>query len=527
MSNFLRNYLSGAWQADAASGSSSVNVLLDPVTGRELATTGGNAEGLDAAFEFSRSQGVAALQAMSYGQRAAMLGEVLKVLQANRDAYYDISLANSGTTQADSAIDIEGACFTLGYYAKMGAALGDAHTLLDGAAVKLSKDQLFQSQHILAPIRGVALFINAFNFPAWGLWEKAAPALLSGVPVIIKPATVTAWLTHRMVADVIAAGVLPAGALSIVCGNSTGLLDALQPFDVLSFTGSADTAARIRSHAAIVRHSVRANIEADSLNSSILGEDAAPGTQAFDLYVQELVREMTTKSGQRCTAVRRALVPARHFDAVAEAVAARLAQIKVGNPRHPEVRMGALVSRSQLDSVLTGIAALASEASVVFDGRKQELVDLDPAVAACVAPTLLGVRDADRASIVHDHEVFGPVSTLLGYHDTDHAIALAHRGLGSLVTSVFSADGAWMAQAARALSASHGRVHLVSPDVGKTQTGHGNVMPASIHGGPGRAGGGEELGGLRGLGFYHRRSALQGSAVTLQHLSPTAAAWAY
>ncbi|MGH8806679.1 MAG: 3,4-dehydroadipyl-CoA semialdehyde dehydrogenase [Noviherbaspirillum sp.] len=521
MTTFLRNYLSGDWQPET----SGANILRDPVTGQQLAATGGRAAGLEAGFEFARTHGAAALQAMTYGQRAAMLVAVLKVLQANRDAYYEISLANSGTTQADSAVDIEGAAFTLNYYAKAGAALGDARTLLDGNAASLSKDQLFQSQHILTPVRGVALFINAFNFPAWGLWEKAAPALLSGVPVIVKPATVTAWLTHRMVADVIAAGVLPAGALSIVCGSSAGLLDSLKSFDVLSFTGSADTAAQIRSHQAVVRHSVRTNIEADSLNSSILGEDAAPGTAAFDLYVKEIVREMTTKSGQRCTAIRRALVPARHFDAVAEAVSAKLAQVTVGNPRNAEVRMGSLVSREQYDNVQQGIAALAAEARVIHDGRKQALIDADQDVAACVAPTLLGVADADNALLVHDHEVFGPVSTLLGYRDAEHALQLAHRGLGSLVTSVFSADEAWLAKAACALAGSHGRVHTVTPEVAKSQTGHGNVMPVSIHGGPGRAGGGEELGGLRGLGFYHRRSAVQASAATLQQLGAASTRW--
>ncbi len=518
MSTFLRNYLSGNWQPEA----SVAHILRDPVTGQELAATGGRAKDLEAGFEFARTRGAAALRALTYGQRASMLADVAKVLQTNRDAYYEIALANSGTTQADSAVDIEGAAFTLNYYAKTGAALGDARLLLDGGAIPLSKDQSFQSQHVLTPVRGLALFINAFNFPAWGLWEKAAPALLSGVPVIIKPATVTAWLTHRMVADVVAAGILPAGALSIVCGSSAGLLDALTPFDVLSFTGSADTAAQIRSHAAIVRHSVRTNIEADSLNSSILGEDAAPGTPAFDLYVKEIAREMSTKSGQRCTAVRRALVPARYFDAVAEAVSTRLADLTVGNPRNPEVRMGSLVSREQYDSVRHGIATLAGEADILRDGGQQVLIDADPNVAACVAPTLLGIRDADRAALVHDHEVFGPVSTLLGYRNAEHAVSLAHRGLGSLVTSVFSADETWLAQAACALAGSHGRVHTVTPEVAKSQTGHGNVMPASIHGGPGRAGGGEELGGLRGLGFYHRRSALQGSAATLQKLTEAA-----
>jgi 3,4-dehydroadipyl-CoA semialdehyde dehydrogenase len=514
MQNYLRNYLSGTWQLEATA----IHTLLDPVTGAPVATTGGAADGLQAGFDFARSNGTSALRAMSYGQRAAMLAEVGNVLQANRDAYYDISLANSGTTKADSAVDIEGAAYTLGYFAKLGAGLGDAQVLTDGTATVMSKDQLFQSQHIFAPVRGLALFINAFNFPAWGLWEKAAPALLSGVPVVIKPATVTAWLTHRMVQDVVDAGVLPAGALSIVCGSSAGLLDALQPFDVLSFTGSADTATTIRSHPAVARHSVRANIEADSLNCAILGEDAAPGTAAFDLYINELVREMTTKAGQRCTAIRRALVPATHYDAVAEAVCAKLRIVTVGNPRSEGVRMGSLVSREQYDNVQSGITKLASEATMLHDGRSIPLIDADPAVAACVAPTLLGLRDASAARLVHDHEVFGPVSTLIAYQNAEQALQLAHRGNGSLVTSLFSADHQWLATAGRELAGSHGRVNLISPDVGKTHTGHGNVMPQSTHGGPGRAGGGEELGGLRALGFYHRRSALQASGATLAHL---------
>lgn len=520
MTSFLTNYLSGQWQPEAEA----VHTLLDPVTGEALARTGGAAQGLQEAFAFARNDGRLALQAMTYAQRAAMLADTLKVLQANRDEYYAISLANSGTIKNDSAVDIEGSLFTLGFYAKLGAALGDAKTLTDGAAASLSKDQLFQSQHVMVPIKGLALFINAFNFPGWGLWEKAAPALLSGVPVVIKPATVTAWLTHRMVSDVIAAGVLPKGALSIVCGNSTGLLDALTPFDVLSFTGSADTASTIRAHAAIARDSVRANIEADSLNVTLLGEDATPGTAAFDLFVDNLARDMTIKSGQRCTAPRRALVPKAYMHAVAEAVAGKLAAIRVGNPRNPETSMGALVSRDQFNSVQEGLHRLKSEASVLFDGAAQPLVDAD-AKSACVAPTLLGVRDADATVEIHRYEVFGPVASLIGYRDADHAIDIAHRGQGSLIASVYSADSPWMANVAEQLAASHGRVHVVSPDVGKTHTGHGNVMPVSIHGGPGRAGGGEELGGLRALNFYHRRSALQAPASVLELLTKHSTPW--
>ncbi len=522
MTTFLNNYLGGQWQPVARA----AHTLTDPVTGAELATTGGHIDGLAEGFAFARSEGARALQAMSYGQRAAMLSDAVKLMQSKRDDYYAISLANSGTTKADSGIDVDGGLFTLGFYAKLGAALGDAKSLTDGAAAVMSKDQLFQSQHLMVPIRGLALFINAFNFPSWGLWEKAAPALLSGVPVVIKPATVTAWLTHQMVKDVVDAGILPPGALSIVCGSSAGLLDALTPFDVLSFTGSADTAAIIRGHRAVAHDSVRVNIEADSLNVSILGEDAAPGTPAFDLYVDNLARDITIKSGQRCTAPRRALVPKGYMHAVGEAVAGKLAAVRVGNPRNPDTAMGALVSRAQYDSVQEGLALLKSEASVLFDGSAQPLVDAD-ANSACVGPTLLAIRDADAATKVHAHEVFGPVSSLIGYRDTAHAIDLAHRGLGSLVASVYSADNALLAHFAHELAASHGRVHLVSPEVGKTQTGHGNVMPASIHGGPGRAGGGEELGGLRALGFYHRRSAVQGPSAALEQMKQGTAAFGY
>ncbi|MEK0429544.1 MAG: hypothetical protein RL001_2071 [Pseudomonadota bacterium] len=511
MTPFLNNYLSGAWQAP----SSPAHTLADPVTGETLATTGGAAAGLPEAFAYARSEGGRALQAMSYAQRAAMLSEALKVMQTKKDEYYAISLANSGTTKNDSAVDIEGGLFTLGFYAKLGAVLGDARTLKDGAASMLSKDQLFQSQHLMVPIRGLALFINAFNFPSWGLWEKAAPALLSGVPVVVKPATVTAWLTHRMVADVIEAGVFPQGALSIVCGSSAGLLDALTPFDVLSFTGSADTAAKIRSHPVIARDSVRTNIEADSLNVTVLGEDALPGTPAFDLYVDNLVRDITIKSGQRCTAPRRALVPKAVMHAVAEAAAGKLAAIRVGNPRNAETVMGSLVSREQYDSAREGLALLNTEASVLFDGTAQPLIDADEN-SACMGATLLGVRDADAAVEVHRHEVFGPVSSLIGYKNASHAIDIAHRGLGSLVASIYSADLQWMASTAEALASSHGRVHVVSPEVAKTHTGHGNVMPGSIHGGPGRAGGGEELGGLRALAFYHRKSAIQAPSNVLE-----------
>jgi len=325
MTDKLDNFLGGRWVAGSGAGTA----LFDPVLGNELVRVDATGLDLRAGFAFAREQGGAALRAMSYRERAAMLAAVVKVLQSRRDDYYAIATANSGTVKNDSAVDIDGGIYTLSTYAKLGDSLGDRKYLLDGEPARLAagadKQPVFQSQHVLVPSRGLALFINAFNFPSWGLWEKAAPALLSGVPVVIKPATATAWLTQRMVKDVVDAGVLPAGALSVVCGSSAGLMDALQPFDVVSFTGSAETAAVIRSHPAVTQRSVRVNIEADSVNSALLLPGEAPGSEAFELLAKEVAREMTQKSGQKCTAIRRVFVPEALYAQAAEAISARLA----------------------------------------------------------------------------------------------------------------------------------------------------------------------------------------------------------
>lgn len=508
MTELLFNYFAGKAQIGKGQGTA----LVDPVLGTELVRVDATGLNLTEGFSFARNQAGPALRAMTYAQRGEMLAAVGKVLQSKREDYYAISTANSGTVRNDTAVDVDGAIYTLGTYARMGATLGARTHLVDGEAVSLSKDGAFQSQHVQVPTRGVALFINAFNFPAWGLWEKAAPALLSGVPVIVKPATATAWLTQRMVQDVIEAGVLPNGALSVICGSSAGLMDQLQPFDVVSFTGSADTAAVIRSHPAITRASVRVNIEADSINSALILPGEASDSAAFDLFTKEVAREMTVKSGQKCTAIRRVLVPESLFDAAAQAIAARLRKVTVGNPRNEAVRMGSLVSRAQFDAVQTGLQALKAHAKTLHDGDSHDLIDADRTIACCLGPTLLGARDPDSNALVHDTEVFGPVATLMPYRDTAHALELVHRGQGSLVASLYGGDEAALSAAALELASSHGRVHVVSPDVAAAHSGHGNVMPQSLHGGPGRAGGGEELGGARALNFYHRRAAVQASA---------------
>lgn len=515
----LSNYVCGQWRTGAGEG----EPLFDPVLGDELVRVSSEGIDLAAALDYGRKTGGPALRALSYAARAELLGEIAEVLAANRAAYYQIALANSGSPQSDAAIDIDGAIYTLRHYARAGAALGNAHTLKDSEAIGLSKDGSFRALHLQVPLRGVAVLINAFNFPAWGLWEKAASALLSGVPVLAKPATATCWLAQRMVQDVAAAGVLPEGALSLVCGGARDLLDHVTWADAISFTGSADTARRIRFHPAVLRHATRINLEADSLNSALLGPDAAPGTAEFELLVEEVVREMTVKAGQKCTAIRRVLVPAAQRRAVAEAIAARLAKVKIGNPRNPEVRMGPLVSKAQQRSAWEGIAALRRDAAVVFGGDPDfRPIDADPQRSAFVPPTLLAVDDAWAAGAVHDIEVFGPVATVLPYADAEDAFAIARRGLGSLVASVYSADDAFNARAALELADSHGRVLCVNQAVAKSHTGHGNVMPQCVHGGPGRAGNGEELGGLRALALYHRRCAIQGHAERLAMLAADA-----
>ena len=512
----LPNYVAGQWKAGAGRG----ELLIDPVTGDELATVSSEGVDLEAALNFARTQGGPALRELGYAQRTELLAKIAEVLASNREEYFRLSLLNLGANQADASFDVDGAIYTMKYYAKIGKALADGKMLKEGAPIPLSKTGVFMGQHFLMPSKGAAVFINAFNFPAWGLCEKAAPALLSGVPVVVKPASPTAWLTHRMVEDIVKANLLPPGAISIICGSARELLNHVREADIVSFTGSAETASRIRSNANVLRRSARVNIEADSMNSAILGPDCAPGTDLFDLLVKEVVREMTLKAGQKCTAIRRVLVPRQQLKALGDALTERLSGVRVGNPRNPDSKMGPVVNKAQQSSCQEGLAKLKEECDVLFGDDKNFLpLDADPQKSAFLQPTLLSCKNGRDAKYVHDVEVFGPVATLVAYDGLEELIAVTRRGSGSLVASFFSDDAGITREAILGIGDLHGRVLVVNSAVGSQHTGHGNVVPSCLHGGPGRAGGGEELAGLRALLLYHRRLVVQGPADCIAELA--------
>src|SRR5271169_1613776 len=503
----LPNYVSGQWKQGAGPG----EALVDPVTGEELARISSKDIDVAAALNHARTKGVPSLQSLTYAQRADLLGKLGEVLTANRDEYFRISLLNSGANSADASFDVDGALYTMKFFAKIGKPLGEGKILKEGAVLPLSKTNAFSAQHFLEPAKGAAIFINAFNFPAWGLCEKAAPALLAGVPIVVKPASPTAWLTHKMAEDIIKSGILPEGAISILAGSARDLLDHVREGDTVSFTGSADTAARIRSNPNVLSRSVRVNIEADSINSAILGPDVTPGTDLFDLFVKEVVREMTLKAGQKCTAIRRVLVPRDQMKALGDAIVARLSSMKVGDPRNAEVRVGPVVNKAQQAACLEGLRKLKEECSVLFGGDENfQPIDADAQKSAFVQPTLLACQKGLDAKFVHDIEVFGPVATLVAYDSFEDLIAIARRGLGSLVASIFANDPAFLQSVVLGIGDLHGRIMIVDSSVGTQFTGHGNVVPSCLHGGPGRAGGGEELAGLRALLLYHRRFVVQG-----------------
>jgi len=518
----LANYVEDQWRQGSGKGVP----LVDPVNGKELARA--TAEGIDlqSALRHARDTGGPNLRALSYGERAAILKTAADVLTANRERYNEISLRNSGATKADCGFDVDGGIGALKYYAGLGRGLGDSHFLMEPGTDPLSRDGGFASAHILTPVTGVAVHINAFNFPSWGLWEKLAVALLSGVPAFAKAATATSWLSQAMVHDVIEAGILPPGALSLICAGGHDLMDHLEPGDLVAFTGSATTAAGLRSQPTVSAGGIRFNVEADSLNAAVLGPDAAPGSPECDALIREVRRELTLKAGQKCTAIRRVLIPAEHIDAVESALVEQLSGITIGDPRNEQVRMGPLVNKAQQGAAWEGLEKLRQEARPVLGGRDDfELLDATPEHGAFFPVTLLRCDDAAAARAVHEVEVFGPLATLIPYRSTEEAWQTVIRGRGSLVASLFSADPDFSLEAATVLGPWHGRLALIDGSIAQANPGHGVVMPQCAHGGPGRAGGGEELGGLRALRFYHQRSAIQAASERLEALRARAAAY--
>ncbi|HEX8757478.1 MAG TPA: phenylacetic acid degradation bifunctional protein PaaZ [Steroidobacteraceae bacterium] len=504
----LESFIAGRWQA----GGGTLVSLRDATTGEVIASA--SADGLDvsAGLTHAREVGGPNLRRLTFHERATLLKHLAKHLTDSKGELYELSYA-TGATKSDSWIDIDGGIATLFVFASKGMReLPDARVYVDGATESLSKAGGFLGQHICAPLEGAAVHINAFNFPVWGMLEKLAPALLAGVPAIVKPATATSYLTELAFRRIIESGILPEGAVQLVCGSVGNLFDHLNTQDVVAFTGSASTARKLRTHPAVIDHSVRFTAETDSLNSCVLGPDATVGTPEFDLFVREVVREMTVKAGQKCTAIRRAIVPVSAAPAVVEALKAALSKVVLGNPRLEQVRMGPVASLSQRREVLAQLAKLEREAQVIHgNGRQMELADADADRGAFVAPTLLYCQEPARAAAIHEVEAFGPVCTVVPYEGLDSAVALARRGAGSLVGSVFTADDDIAARLVLGLAPFHGRILVVNRHCARESTGHGSPLPHLVHGGPGRAGGGEEMGGIRGVLHYMQRTAVQGT----------------
>lgn len=508
----LKSYAQGKWFAGSGEGIA----LRDATTGAVIARA--SAAGLDfrGMLDYARRIGGPALRALTFHERAALLKALAKYLGERKDEFYALSYA-TGATKTDSWIDIDGGLGTLFTYASKGVReLPDSRVYVDGGVEVLAKSGAFIGQHIFTPLEGVAVHINAFNFPVWGMLEKLAPTLLAGLPAIVKPATATSYLTELVFRRIAESGILPEGTVQLVCGSTGDLFDHLTCQDVVAFTGSASTARGLRNHPTVIAQAVRFTAETDSLNSSILAPDAVAGTPEFDLFVREVVREMTVKAGQKCTAIRKAIVPAAVASTALEALNAALGKIVVGDPRLDQVRMGPVVSLAQRREVLEQLGKLKRETQVVHGGNgRLELAGANSEQGAFIAPTLLHCTDTNSATAVHEVEAFGPVCTVVSYGDVDEVIALARRGGGSLVGSIFSADDATAAQLVLGLAPYHGRVLVVNRECAKDSTGHGSPMPHLVHGGPGRAGGGEELGGIRGVLHYMQRTAVQGTPQTI------------
>jgi len=508
----IQSYVNGQWVTGNSSGVEVFNAINGDVIGSV------SSDGIDfkQVVNYAREKGGPALRKLGFHERASKLKALAQYLTEQKEKLYQIS-SWTGATRTDSWVDIEGGTGTLFAYSSLvKSELPDKTFIIEGEIEKLSKEGTFVGQHILVSKEGVAVHINAFNFPCWAMLEKLAPSFIAGVPVIIKPATVSCYLTEAMVREIIASGILPEGSLQLICGGVGDLLEHLDEQDVVTFTGSALTGRKLRTHPNIISNSIPFNMEADSLNCSILGDKVRIDSPEFDLYVKEVVREMTMKAGQKCTAIRRVIVPAGKAEAVMTALKKRLGTTIVGDPAIEGVRMGSLVGRDQVQDVWDNVNALKKSSEVVFGGNKDfEFLGGDKSKGAFFPPTLLFCSNPVNAIEPHAIEAFGPVSTIMPYTGIDEAIELARLGRGSLAGSIFTPDDIEARSLIMGTAAFHGRMLVINDTCARESTGHGTVMPKLIHGGPGRAGGGEELGGIRGIKHYMQRTAIQSSPATL------------
>jgi oxepin-CoA hydrolase/3-oxo-5,6-dehydrosuberyl-CoA semialdehyde dehydrogenase len=509
--NKIQNYITGKWIAGDGDGQPLYNAVNGDMIG--YAST----KGLDYAsiLGYARVKGNPALRKMTFHERGRMLRALALHLQGHLHKFYSISY-KTGATRADSWIDIEGGIGNLFSYASLRKKFNDEPFTVDGEAINLSKAGSFAGHHILVPKEGVAIHINAFNFPVWGMLEKIAVNLLAGVPAVVKPATVTSFVTEAVMKEIVASGILPDGALQLVCGAAGDLLDHVQPQDVVTFTGSASTGMKLKTTPAIVQHNVPFNLEADSLNCIVLGNDVAPGMPEWDIFLKEIKREMTAKAGQKCTAIRRIFVPENKMEDMWIAISKSLSQTVIGNPENEKVRMGSLAGMQQRDEVKAQVNKLLVSCQIVYGSVDNvELTDADNKKGAFISPLLLKNDDPFHSEEPHSVEAFGPVSTIMPYKNTDDAVLLANKGRGSLVCSMVTGDDNTARKFVYGAGTHHGRILILNRECAKESTGHGSPLPGLVHGGPGRAGGGEEMGGERGVKHYMQRVAVQGSPTTL------------
>jgi oxepin-CoA hydrolase / 3-oxo-5,6-dehydrosuberyl-CoA semialdehyde dehydrogenase len=500
------HYILGRWTPHTGEGDPQFNAI----TGEVVATC--SSEGLDfeEIFEYGRKTGGPALRKMTFRERGLMIKSLALHLHEIRKKYYAVSY-QTGATKSDNWIDIDGGIGTLFAYASLRRQFPDETFYVDGQAAKLSKEGTFIGHHIMTPKHGVAVHINAFNFPVWGMLEKISVNLLAGVPAVVKPSELTVFLAEAVVRDIIASGILPEGALQLICGKGIGILEHVNSQDVVTFTGSASTGRMLKAHPRIIEHSVPFNMEADSLNAAVLGEDAMPGTATFDLFIREVRNEMTAKCGQKCTAIRRVIVPESLVEDVQIALGQQLSKTIIGDPQVEGVRMGALVSRSQVDEVRRRVLELAKGNRIVFgDLDNFEVVGAEKDKGAFFSPIVLLNNDPFRKQETHHVEAFGPVCTIMPYKNIEEAVELANMGKGSLVSTIATADERIAREYVMGSAPFHGRILILNEESAKESTGHGSPMPMLVHGGPGRAGGGEEMGGVRGVKHYLQRTAVQG-----------------